>query len=121
MAARVIVERALDPSSVGRNYHVTNPAPPLFATAVKVLREMGYSFEEVPYKTWRERLASCAADDNALRPLEGGFGPMAPPRSTFRLDCTNAGIKANTISEQQLRRDFEWCAKVGFFPKVRQS
>ena len=119
MAARVIVEKALDPGAVGRNYHVTNPDPPAFELAVQTLRKMGYKFEEVPYPAWRERLISCASEDNALRPLEGGFGRIRPPKAAMQLDMdtSNAGIVGNTLTEEQLMRNFEWFSKVGFFPK----
>jgi len=117
VAAKNIVDHALDPGATGRTYHVTNPAPPPFQMAVNVLRDMGYTFEEVPYGTWRERLVTCAANNNALRPLEGGFPKVRAPKGPpFMLDCSNAGIRGNTLTADQLRRDFEWCAKVGFFP-----
>ena len=118
-AAGVIVSKALDPGAVGRTYHVTNPDPPAFEVAVQALRELGYEFEEVPYAAWRERLLSCASEDNALRPLEGGFGRVRPPKAVTQLDidCSNAGIGHNTVSKEHLLRDFAWCEKVGFFPK----
>ena len=118
VAARVIVDKALDPGAVNRTYHVTNPKPPPFNLAVDTLRDMGYDFEELPYAAWRERLISCADDDNALRPLEMGFGRVKPPKAATALDvdCRNAGILENTLSKEQMRRDFDWCVKVGCFP-----
>lgn len=119
MAAKIIVDRALDPKGVGRNYHVTNPEPPPFQAAIRALRRMGYKFEEIPYAAWRERLLNCATESNALRPLEMSFGPVLPPKqlTTLSIDCTNAGIRGNTITAEQLQRQFEWCLKVKFFPK----
>ena len=118
VAARVIVDKALDPGAVNLTYHVTNPKPPAFQLAVDTLRNMGYKFEELPYRVWRERLISCAGDDNALRPLEMTFGRIRPPKAVSTLDvsCKNAGISTNTLSKEQLRRDFDWCLKVGYFP-----
>lgn len=120
VAAGVIVDKALDTKAVGRTYHVTNPQPPPFEVAVQAIRELGYEFEEVPYAAWRERLLSCASEDNALRPLEGGFGRVRPPRAVMQLDidCSNAGITTNTITKEQLLRDFAWFMKVGFFPPL---
>ena len=122
--AAVVVDRVLDPTGggLGRTYHVTNPRPPPFQLAVDTLRGMGYAFEEIPYATWRERLLHCARDDNALRPLELAFGRLARPLRArgamdfFDVDCSNAGIQGNTLNREQLRRDFAWCARVGFFP-----
>lgn len=118
--ARVIVDKALDPAAVHRTYHVTNPKPPPFKLAVDTLRDMGYTFEELPYPAWRERLMSCAGDDNAMRPLEIAFPRVRPPRvyTILDIDCSNAGISHNTLSAEQLRRDFEWCLKVGYFPSL---
>jgi len=123
MTARIIVDKALDPSTAGSTFHVTNPKPPPFQLAVDVLRDMGYNFKELPYGTWRERVIRCAAEDNALRPLEFGFAQVRPPKPPFviTLDCTNAGIHENTINAEQLRRDFTWCERVGFFPPLHQS
>ena len=120
VAARVIVDKALDPDAVNQTYHVTNPKSPPFQLAVDTLRDMGYDFEEVPYAVWRERLLSCAGDDNALRPLEMNFGRVRPPKAATVLDvdCKNAGILENTLSKEQMRRDFDWCVKVGFFPPL---
>jgi len=122
-AAAVVVDRVMA-GDLGRTFHVTNPCPPPFQMAVNILRDMGYSFEEVPYATWRERLLVCASEDNALRPLELAFGrlprPLRSRRSVdfFNVDCSNAGIFSNTLTKEQLRRDFTWCAKVGFFPPL---
>jgi thioester reductase-like protein len=120
VAAKVICDKALalGGSTCGRNYHVTNPDPPPFQLAVKVLRELGYQFEEVPYAAWRERLLSCAKDDNALRPLELAFGQEAPKKKAYTFDTTNSGIRGNTLSAAHLKRDFIWCGKVGFFPPL---
>ena len=123
IAARVIVDKALDPGAVNRTYHVTNPKPPSFQLAVDTLRNMGYNFEELPYAVWRERLMSCAGDDNALRPLEMAFPRVRAPKSstTLDVDCRNAGLLDNTLSSEQMRRDFEWCRKVGYFPPAAGS
>jgi len=120
LAAKVICDQVLsvEGKSCGRTYHVTNPNPPPFQLAVDVLRHMGYQFEEVHYAAWRERLLSCAKDDNALRPLELAFGHDAPKKKVYSFDCTNSGIRGNTVSAAHLKRDFEWCAKVGFFPPL---
>ncbi|KAL4526183.1 hypothetical protein Ndes2437B_g07439 [Nannochloris sp. 'desiccata'] len=105
-------------SSLGCVYHVSNPHPPPFQLAITVLRGMGYCFEEVTYPAWRERLLSCASEDNALRPLEMAFGPFPIPKSATKLviDCSNAGIADNTTTAEQLLKDFTWFKKVGFFP-----
>jgi myxalamid-type nonribosomal peptide synthetase MxaA len=127
MAAKIVAERALNcfcleksnpSSSLGRVYHVTNPKPPPFQLSVTVLRDMGYEFDEVAYPVWRERLLSCARDDNALRPLEMAFGPFPIPRSVTKLviDCSNAGITDNTTTAEHLKRDFAWFKNVRFFP-----
>jgi non-ribosomal peptide synthetase-like protein len=122
MTAKVLVNLALNSSgsfsSLGRVYHVTNPRPPPFQLALTVLRDMGYEFEEISYIAWRERLLSCSAETNALRPLEMAFGPFAPSKSIKRpmTDSSNAGIKENTTSAEMLKRDFTWFKKVGFFP-----
>ena len=79
---------------------------------------MGYKFEEIPYLAWRERLFSCAKDDNALRPLELAFGQEPPKKKVYTFDCTNSGIRGNTLSAAHLKRDFTWCEKVGFFPPL---
>jgi len=120
VAAKIIVDKALDPGAVNRTYHVTNPKPPQFKLAVNTLRRMGYIFEELPYAAWRERLMMCAGDDNALRPLEMAFPRVRPPKAAieFTVDCSNAGIVKNTLSPEQMRRDFDWCVKVGNFPPL---
>lgn len=120
LAAKIIVERAMNPASVGRVYHVTNPKPKPFSHAVKTLRDMGYVFEEVAYVAWQERLLNLASEDNALKPLEGTFGRYRPTLS-MPLNCRNAGIRGDTLLPGQLRRDFEWCERVGFFPPLRRS
>jgi thioester reductase-like protein len=123
VAAKVICDTALavDGSTCGRTYHVTNPKPPPFQLAVDVLKQLGYQFEEVPYSAWRERLFSCARDDNALRPLELAFGQDAPKKKAYTFDTTNSGIRGNTLSAAHLKRDFEWCEKVGFFPPLPKN
>ncbi|KAL4545101.1 hypothetical protein Ndes2526B_g02216 [Nannochloris sp. 'desiccata'] len=120
LAAKVICDKALaiEGKSCGRTYHVTNPNPPPFQLAVNVLKQLGYQFEEVQYAAWRERLFSCAKDNNALRPLELAFGQEPPKKKVYSFDCTNSGIRGNTLSAAHLKRDFEWCAKVGFFPPL---
>jgi hypothetical protein len=120
IAARMIVDKAFDPGAVHRTYNLTNPKPPPFEFAINILRNMGYKFEELPYAIWRERVMSCTTDDNALRPLEMVFPRVRAPTASTALDvdCRNAGIFENTLTEEQMRRDFEWCLKVGFFPPL---
>ena len=120
MSARIIVDKALDPGSVNKVYHVTNPKAPPFQLAVDTLRSMGYEFEEIPYIAWRERLLKCAGEDNALRPLEIGFGrlPNSQTLTECQVDCRNAGIFENTTTAEQLKRDFTWCVDVKCFPPL---
>lgn len=120
MAAQIIVDKSLDPGSLGKVYHVTNPKPPPFTLAVDTLRSLGYQFEEIAYGAWRERLLRLAGDDNALRPLEIGFGRVAFPKAltAIQVDCTNAGILENTTTAAQLKKDFTWCEAVGCFPPL---
>ena len=67
--AAVMVDLALRPAAAGAPhiFHVANPRPATLDLATRLLRQMGYSFQERPYSLWRERLISCSGEDNALR------------------------------------------------------
>ena len=67
--ARCLVDLAIQgPAVPGANkFHVSNPVPATLDLPVRLLRWMGYSFQQLPYSMWRERLVSCTTEDNALR------------------------------------------------------
>jgi thioester reductase-like protein len=61
-AVQAIVQLSQQPNLATRTFHLYNPSPMAWADILPILRNMGYSLEEVPYQAWIGKLKRTAAD-----------------------------------------------------------
>jgi amino acid adenylation domain-containing protein/thioester reductase-like protein len=108
--ARAIVFLSTQPASLGKAFHLTNPAPIAISDLVAWIRSFGYTLEQLPYETWQARLLNNAgqSDENALYPLLATFasasagGETGPQQAPVvpHFDCQNTvnGLRHSNIA-----------------------
>jgi amino acid adenylation domain-containing protein/thioester reductase-like protein len=69
--SRAIVLLSRQPGSLGKAFHLCNPAPILLSDLVRWIQEFGYPLERKRYGEWRDELMQRVehCPDNALHPL----------------------------------------------------
>lgn len=97
-------------------YHIGNPDPLVYEIVPRTLHAMGYTFQEVPYQMWRQRLFDSAAEDNVLKPLEYAFEEGKASLSGTLVDCTRAGISGSPLKPDDLKLCFMHLQSIGFLP-----
>ncbi|HEY6362703.1 MAG TPA: thioester reductase domain-containing protein [Vicinamibacterales bacterium] len=109
--AKSIVYLSLQPSSVGRAFHIVNPAPLAWGQIVEWIRALGYPVKTIAYDRWLAELHETVRQepDNALAPLIPFFRPEMGDEGIPLFDCRQAlhglagsGISCPPISEELL-------------------
>jgi amino acid adenylation domain-containing protein/thioester reductase-like protein len=127
-ASQAIVHLSLQPTALGKIFHITNPVSnsknKLFDYAI----QRGYHLQKLPFAQWKEAVVAQAKDDPtiALHPLAPLYAqPMDLSRVSKRLDfdcrntlaeLANSNIVCPPVDEALLQTYFTYFAKAGDFP-----
>jgi hypothetical protein len=82
VAARLIVEAALDPASAGQAVHVVNPCSHAFDVLIDFIASRGHRIDRLPYPAWLEAVEAAAKADagHPLAPLLPVLRALDPTR-----------------------------------------
>jgi thioester reductase-like protein len=132
-ASQAIVHLSLQPSALGRIFHITNPVSNSKNMLFEYAIARGYVLQKLPFAEWKEAVIERAKDDPtiALHPLVPLYAqPIDLSRLSKRLnfDCrntlaglTNSGIVCPPVDEHLLQTYFTYFANVGDFPQPGAS
>jgi thioester reductase-like protein len=128
--AKSIVYLSLQPSSIGRAFHIVNPTPMAWTQIVEWIRALGYPVKTIAYDKWLAELHATVrqAPDNALAPLIPFFRPEMGDEGIPLFDCrlaldglAHSDISCPPISEELLAtycRYFVQCGLLDRSPQV---
>ncbi|WP_111766002.1 thioester reductase domain-containing protein [Nakamurella deserti] len=113
-AARVVVDRVLDPTVSGRCYHLTHPDAANATDALPVLRDLGYPLRALGWDEWKSEFLGLGPrlESNALAPFVEFLRPIAPHQTGLPpLDLANfqaavASSGARCLPSMQLLRRY---------------
>jgi thioester reductase-like protein len=123
--AKVLVHLAVRENPLGRAFHLTNPHTRHIDDSLAVLRDWGYRFEALPFRTLRSRLfASADFAENALFPYMTALESMNDESLEFpKFDCRGtlkalegSGIACPPADEALLAKYLHYLLEVGFLP-----
>jgi thioester reductase-like protein len=100
--SRAIVHLSLQPQSLGKAFHLTNPHSLPIATLVEDLNRFGYAVAPIPYERWQTLIQ---LHPNALTPLISVICGADQGRSLSQLESWLTGTQwfdhQNTLSSLQ--------------------
>jgi thioester reductase-like protein len=102
-----LVHLSLNPSCLGKTFHLINPQPMALAQVVEQLRDLGYPMRTIPYSQWEATLSS--EPNTALSPLLAAITQAnSQSRNCLEVwlggddiyDCrnTNLGLQGSSIT-----------------------
>ena len=124
--ASAIAHLALDPRSVGKTFHVTNPAPMHSSRAFDWLHSAGYRFDLLDFATWRDRLMhSESFRSNAIYPFASVLDDFHEVNFEFpEFDCRQtlaalegSGITCPPVTESLLDMYMAFFVREGAWPE----
>jgi thioester reductase-like protein len=125
--ARSIVYLSLQPSSVGRAFHIVNPTPMAWTQIVEWIRALGYPVKTIAYGKWLAALQATVTQspDNVLAPLIPFFRPEMGDEGIPLFDCRQAlqgladsGISCPPISDELVARYCRFFVQCGLLDRA---
>jgi myxalamid-type nonribosomal peptide synthetase MxaA len=124
--AKAMSYLSLQPQSLGKAFHITNPSPIHSTQIYTWLRSVGYRFEELPLEDWRHKLMSSSNfAENALYPYAAVLEEFHEVHLNFpRFDCQQtlqaldgSLIQCSEVNEKLLSTYKDFFIRVGFLPE----
>jgi phthiocerol/phenolphthiocerol synthesis type-I polyketide synthase E len=134
--SRSIVDLSRRPASLGRRFHLTNPARFPWNSLLDLLRDMGYPMETLSYRDWHGRLMEAARGGGAealvpflplvppVEEMESAEAPAGPPLrhddASVRQGLAGTGIECTPLSVELMRKYVQSFVERGILPPPPQ-